>query len=181
MCLCQSELLGPCRQARKSRRFNIPLGVHDNPVFRTWCKYRRIYSYNMFGFELSFKKLKIYPQKKTFKTFMIGLLFSLIYSHVYLFICLMLYFCLFFCFLFYIIIFFWGDVFVCFLFCFCLLVCSCFFFFLFVCFLLFFFSWLNFYFIIWISSTKTIVKANRNALQTIHYMLNIEYIIYVYT
>lgn len=93
----------------------------------------------------------------------------------------MLYFCLFFCFLFYIIIFFfWGDVFVCFLFCFCLLVCSCFFFFLFVCFLLFFFSWLNFYFIIWISSTKTIVKANRNALQTIHYMLNIEYIIYVY-
>lgn len=35
MCLCQSQVLGPCRQARKSRRFNIPLSVHDNPVFRT--------------------------------------------------------------------------------------------------------------------------------------------------
>lgn len=160
------------------------VGVHVNPVFRTWCKYRRIYSYNMLGFELSFiKKPQDLPAKKDIQDFYDRLivLFNLfaciivyLFNVVFLFVFLFPFLCNFF---------FFEGMFL-FVFCFvfvCLFVRG-FFFFLFVCFLLFFFSWLNFYFIIWISSTKTIVKANnRNVLQTIHYMLNIEYIIYVYT
>lgn len=67
MCLCQSQLLGPCRQARKSRRFNIPLGVHDNLVFRTWCKYRRIYSYDMLRIWVKLEKTQDIPAKISHK------------------------------------------------------------------------------------------------------------------
>lgn len=66
MCLCQSQVLGLCRQARKSRRYNMPLRLY---AFMTILFLERDANTEGFiyiiccEFELSFKKLKIYPQK----------------------------------------------------------------------------------------------------------------------